>query len=96
MNFQTGLKFMKACLAFPILALTSSSVQPLDETILPKYVKKVTSLIFSPSSFIGVCCFALIFINSVLSLSILYSCLKGFPNLGSGNDLTQVWTEKIE
>ena len=38
-EFHTGLRVLKACLALPILLLTSSSAPPSDVTTLPKYEK---------------------------------------------------------
>ena len=38
-EFHTGLRVLKACLALPILLFTSSFASPSDVTTLPKYVK---------------------------------------------------------
>ncbi|CAH8444279.1 unnamed protein product [Heterobilharzia americana] len=35
-DLHTGFRLMNACLAFPILTLTSSSVPPVVETVLPR------------------------------------------------------------
>ena len=41
--FHTVFKMLNACLAFPILFLTSSSVPPLSDTTLPRYVNLLLS-----------------------------------------------------
>ena len=69
-DLQIGFRFTKACLAFPILALMSSSDPPVAETMLPRYLKESTSFKAWPSNVIGVCCLQRSRITSVLSLFI--------------------------
>ena len=48
--FHTVFKVLNACLAFPILFLTSSSVPPLSVTMLPRDVNLLSSSISFPSA----------------------------------------------
>ena len=58
-EFHTGLRVLKACLALPILILTSSSAPPSDVMILPKYVKLWMSSSSTSFSFIFSSCLPL-------------------------------------
>ena len=54
--FHTVFKMLNACLAFPILFLTSSFVPPLSVTTLPRYVNSLSSSIHLLQLYLSLFC----------------------------------------
>ena len=70
-DLQTDLRVMKACLAFPILALTFSSVPPVVEMVLPGQVSE-GGCFFQISSIYTDCCLALLLLVLARDFHLLY------------------------
>ena len=71
MDFHTGRRMAKACWAFLILALMSSSVPPVLLILLPRYTNSLTSSTAVPSIVTGASCWLLVRNSFVLSWLIL-------------------------
>ena len=69
--FHTVFKMLHACLAFPFLFLTSSSVPPLSVTTLPRQVNVLSSSVSFPFSCTLACCVLVVYCSPLV---VLFSC----------------------
>ncbi|CAH8850592.1 unnamed protein product [Trichobilharzia szidati] len=72
-DLHTDLRVVKACLAFPILALISSSVPPVVETMLPRSVDEGGCFFQVPSIYAD-CCLLLLLLLVVLPRNLHHLC----------------------